>query len=109
MKKIAAAFVLFLPLAACGGGGPSESDMRQAVWAQMQRAILGADNPYELENFEKHECHAMDGGRWRCSFEAQLTNQDPFAESGVFEDRGGTWVLLNRFYFDLRRLRPLDG
>jgi hypothetical protein len=84
-----------------GGGGPSESEMKEAMLYAMNHppGVTNSD-PVTIKFFKKEACDKPNEQGYRCTFEVQVAsanigasmyNNIPFAVFYKDKDRGGQW------------------
>lgn len=92
----AAALACVVLLSACGGSGPSESDMAAAF---KQRVAFTGENP-DI-NVTKHSCEEVDKTTFRCSVTVEVGSGSPMSEALegkytiTFQKTGSDWRVLS--------------
>lgn len=98
-KLLALAAIGFL--AGCGGGEPSESEMKAAFQTELAKAEV-LTGKIEILSFKKDKCTA-DGEKYRCTFETEISMKNPIsgevetqksAAPAVFEKINDNWTIL---------------
>ena len=99
-KSALLALGMVFGLAACGGGEPSEDDMKAALAAELGKAEAFTGK-IEIVSFKKDAC-AADGQKYRCSFTVEVALKNPLtgeqetnkdSAAGVFEKINDAWTV----------------
>lgn len=87
-------------LAACGGGEPSEGEMKSALETEMSKAEV-LTGKIDIVSFKKDKCTA-EGEKYLCSFELEVSLKNPLTgeqeqnkdtATGVFTRVDDKWVV----------------
>jgi hypothetical protein len=99
--------VLAAGLAGCGGGEPSESQMKDAMTIFLNSPTPGqpAGDPINIASFTKGACDKPTAQGYNCTFTMSVKSANPLAQmfnnlpSGVFykDTNSGKWMMRQPF------------